>query len=145
MLNTQTQYIIVSLFFIISFTYCILIPDKYFPRSISKLHKSCIMNCNNNQTCQAISSKRGGNYYIGYTENEDKKKLDNCFLTFWNVIHFLSHFLLGYFAPNVIWLTLTGTSIFELYEYIVLDCADFYDLPMNIIGIISGSFLSKNI
>lgn len=98
------------------------------------MNQACLIGCNN-------CAFRGNSYII---EDERKSKdMKNCLLTSWNIYHILMYFLLGYVYPNLYYKLIAMGVAFEIYEYIAYDCADFMDLPSNIIGLSAGTALSK--
>jgi hypothetical protein len=141
-LNKYDRLITVYIILIISFIYCIVVPAEYVHDSINQFQKKCYCDCKTD-VCKYISSKRGDDYYIGYTEKEDIIRNKSCFLTHWNITHLLFYMLLSYIAPFYIFeLFIIGIS-FELFEYKYYDCHDYWDIVNNVIGLAIGSSLSN--
>lgn len=82
---------------------------------------------------------RGKQYFSMVTDREQDVK--GCLVTTWNLIHLVSHFILGMLYPCCWFGILFVTTIFEMFECWFVDCHDLSDLFYNVFGMTLGVYL----
>jgi hypothetical protein len=83
-----------------------------------------------------LKKLRGKNYFIGSSTDIQAY---NCFITRWEISHFIFHTFLGYYYNIYI---SQGISIgWEIYEHKVYDAGSLLDFIWNLGGFLFGSWL----
>ena len=111
-------------------TYSLYIVPK--TDSLQNFHKQCIIS---NSRYKIV---RGNNYYINDTTSEDKKMLEYCLCTQWNLLHILLFIFLTIIYPKYIILFWICGVLFEVFEYLFFECHDYLDIFYNTLGILIG-------
>jgi hypothetical protein len=115
--------------------------DDSFTTSISKMNKSCLLNCKSDSCKKYISDNRGRQYFISIPPSE-QEHIKSCIVTFWGFTHFLMYFILAMLVPAFyVELFFIGVG-FEIYEYYKFECHDVNDIFLNTMGILLGKFFS---
>ena len=97
----------------------------------------CTLKCKSS-SCEKYAKLRDPSYF-----NDGTTHKNDCFLTGWEISHFIFHMFLGYFYNLYISL---GLSIgYELYERIEFGCASYIDLLINFFGFVVGHILRYGI
>jgi hypothetical protein len=143
------QNIILSLIILtIAYIYCFIftpiienINDDSVAGLISKIHKTCFMNCKSKQCKDIITNFRGDTYFISTPKNE-QKNIHNCIITFWGLTHIILYFILTFLIPSFYIEFFILGILFEIYEYYFYKCHDITDIFLNTLGIIIGKYLS---
>ena len=130
------------LLFTIAYVYSLHVAPwlaKQFPRSrLNTLHEQCI--APRDQLPKWVLGARGGNYIIGGPSASEK--LGDCVLTFWGMSHFILYFFIGLLCPDKGILANSVGALFEIYEWIVYDCADPLDVVWNGAGFLLGQAIT---
>lgn len=145
---TITNILIILLILSLAFIYSLIfapsienIKSDDFLGSISKMNKSCLLNCSTDECNTYIRKNRGNQYFISIPKNE-QDDIKGCIITFWGLSHLIMYFLLAFFVPSFyIELFFIGVA-FEIYEYHAFDCHDMNDIYLNTIGILLGRYFS---
>lgn len=114
--------------------------------TITKIHKSCPINCKSEKCKTHFKNTRGDKYFISIPENE-QTYIKNCAVTFWGLTHFFMYFIITFLVPSFyIEFFFLGIG-FEIYEYYKFKCHDINDIYFNTLGILLGKYFSpyKNI
>ncbi len=98
---------------------------------IDKIQSYCFINCDN---CSDITNLRDENYYT--LGNADAKK---CLMTAWEISHMIFHIFIGYFYN--IYISVSISVGYELYEHYFKSCGSFLDLGYNMTGFLIGNHL----
>lgn len=106
--------------------------------AVNRLHESSVVNCD---SCTALTSGRGANYYIASMDEGKFEQLRTSLVTFWGAMHFLLYAILGYVAPDMFWETFAVGVGFECYEYAKYSCEDPLDVVWNSAGFLVGRYL----
>ena len=139
-IDTNTAYVLIILCF--TFIYSIIIvPNVKLPKFIEDIHHKCYINCYGD-VCKKIAKNRGGSYFIESDASENEK-IKNCAVTFWNLTHFILYAVITFLKPQFILQFFKLGIAFELYEYLMYDCADYIDIISNGLGCATGYCLSK--
>jgi len=105
----------------------------------NKILNGCLVDC---VGCGELFGKRGSDYDFGTLQYEsDKVPYENCFTTFWNFSHFLTHLIGGYLAPDYFLLDFLLGVGFEAYES-QYACQDPNDIIANTLGFVTGRYLA---
>ena len=105
----------------------------------ASIDTACILNCVTN-TCKSMISKfRGSNYN---PTNAKTRTIKNCFITFWNITHFILYTILAYLVPSFYIEFFFIGVLWEILEYFTFKCHDANDLFSNLAGIMLGRALS---
>ena len=78
---------------------------------------------------------KGTKYLPDTTEEVCIQYRRECLVTSWNMLHFVSHFLLALIYPKCWVAIFTASGLYEIYEYFVHRCHDFTDPLYNAVGI----------
>lgn len=84
-------------------------------------------------------------YFPAASEEENRAFVKGCFMSRFQFIHLVGHFLMALVFPHfigTIWIT---TALFELYEYVGYRCHDVTDLLYNTIGLALGVAVGNKI
>jgi hypothetical protein len=82
---------------------------------------------------------RGRNYLL----NQADKTASDCFLTRWNVAHFVSYVFCGFCCPKWKWFSIVIGILFEVLEWVIAECQDVTDIVVNSLGCLTGAKLSQ--
>ena len=97
---------------------------------------TCLITCKN-QICKNITSNsRESNYSLGITSNAH---VDDCIFTGWEFSHVILHMFLGYYFN--IYISVSLSVLFEIYEHYVYNCASWLDLFWNTFGLLIGIYI----
>lgn len=144
--HKNTQYLIASIIFIISYFFCmqfavkINATDHIVYKKLDQLNKSCMYDVRT-PIMKTMTLTCGSNYYLTDVDPVITETLENCFTSFYNLSHLFMYMLLGFLCPNLFIETQLIGIGFEMYEYWFLDCADLLDIPYNFTGFIFGRLL----
>lgn len=129
--NVSIENIIILIIVVIIGTICIFYTNFESP-SVKTINLSniCIKECNHD-ICKRLTQFRDGGYSLG-----SKQQPYNCIFTIWELSHVLFHIFLGYFLN--IYIAISLSILFELYEHYVHYCASVLDLFWNSIGLLIG-------
>lgn len=131
--NVSTQNLIIFIMVVIISTLCVFSlltnPSTKIVNEI--LGNMCLINCDHN-LCQNMTYNLRDISYLMDSEMEHTK----CLLTGWELSHLLLYVIIGYFFN--IYIALTLSVLFELYEHYMYDCASILDLFWNTLGLFIG-------
>lgn len=89
-----------------------------------------------------LQTLRGGNYWISVTDDQKIKRNSRyCLVTTWALTHVILYAIIGFLFPNMFWLTFMIGLLYEVMEWVLLDCHDVLDLGWNSIGFLIGASL----
>lgn len=135
--------VIILIIFVLGFIYCLIlapaiehINDDSFLGKLNRVHKSCIVGCNS-PSCKSLISNRGNSYFIS-TPKDQQGEIRNCLVTYWGAMHFTLYLILGIIAPYWFVPILAIGVFFEVFEYIVYQCHDAFDVILNTTGFATG-------
>lgn len=103
---------------------------------INKIHnytESCVINCSDKNTCKKINNLRDKGYYLFPSAH------GKCIITKWEISHLITHIFLGYYTN--IYISLSLSFGFEIYENIFYNCGSYLDLIWNFTGFLIGFYL----
>ena len=112
-----------------------------FEGSVSKINKSCLLNCKSENCKDYIAKNRGKQYFISIPTHE-QEYIKSCVITFWGFTHFFMYFILSLLVPSFYLEFFAIGVLFEIYEYYKYDCHDVNDIYLNTFGILLGKYLS---
>lgn len=94
------------------------------------MNQTCLTKCDH-YICKKITLLRDSEY----TPNSDIQP-NECMFTSWEFSHVIFHIILGYFYN--IYISITYSVCFELYEHYFYNCGSFLDLFWNGLGLLIG-------
>lgn len=94
----------------------------------------CLAHCNHN-ICKSLTATLRDTDYL----NNGSSQPATCIFTGWELSHLIWHMFLGYFYN--IYISVTLSVLFELFEHYTLNCASILDLFWNFIGLLIGVFI----
>lgn len=132
--NVGATKIIIFLIIIIALNYYIFYKNYYNTTNIrgdAGPFDICLVECDNPVWRNISSTLRDPNYSLGIDVDHRK-----CMFTGWELSHVILHGLLGYFFN--VYISVSLSILFELYEHYVYDCASVLDLFWNTSGLLVG-------
>ena len=123
------KIIIFLMLFVIGF-FCIFYPKSEMSFGIVKLYDICIQKCETDICKYITTNLRDDNYSLG-----DYRPYD-CIFTIWELSHVILHMFLGYYYN--IYISISLSVLFELYEHYFRNCGSFMDLFWNTVGLLIG-------
>jgi len=117
-------------------------PSQRLLHGLQEHTSRCVWSCSPTHPWVTSINQYRGKKYFAY-ERDRAKDLEGCLVTTWNLIHFVSHLILGFVYPSCWFGILLVTSSFEVMECLLVDCHDVTDVIYNASGILVGVSLSS--
>ena len=127
--NVSARGIIFLIIIVTIGTICIFYTnfDSYDVVSINNV---CIAKCDHNM-CRKLTQLRDSGYSLNTSDQPY-----NCIFTMWELSHVFFHMFLGYYFN--IYIAITISVVYEIYEHFVHHCGSVLDLFWNTFGALIG-------
>jgi hypothetical protein len=114
--------------------------DSYSPlrRKLNKMTSGCFLRSDNPILQKLSHFVKGEKYIVQMSDEENLKFREECIITIWNMLHFISHLGVVFFFPYFYREIFAVSFLFEIYEYYVFKCHDISDIIYNVAGLYLG-------
>lgn len=130
--NVTVKKLIVLIFITVIGIICIFYINLDFLNkyNLPNFNAMCFKQCNTN-ICKNLTQLRDSGYML-----HSKEQPYDCIFTGWEFSHVILHMFLGYYYN--IYVSITYSIVFELYEHYVHNCGSILDLFWNAFGMMIG-------
>lgn len=102
-------------------------------KALERLFNKCWIG--NGKDWFSLGKWRGKNYSLTPTKAMEKY----CFMTSWAITHLILYAIIGFLFPKMFWTSFFVGVVFEIAEWLTLDCHDLLDLFWNSLGFFIGA------
>lgn len=139
------SYSLVALVYYIGLIF-VMVFDQIYRKEMYEIAATCLVPADR----EFIDTVRG----MDYGRNEDMRKenpkqfdtyrrvIRSCLVTGWSALHFILYFILGFIAPELLWIIVLVGIGFEVVEG-YLGCYDMLDVVYNTLGAITGAVVRR--